>query len=83
MTLYVRDTESKFSALEDLANRTRLFLSNLNKKYRHKRIQVDREAGLVAIDDRDKSSHWKHFLQVSNMNWYCTRTSYSKYLQTL
>ena len=48
MTLYVRDTAQKLSALEDLASRTRLLLNNVNRKYRHKRIQLDREDGLVA-----------------------------------
>ena len=48
MTLYVQDTEQKLQALEDLATPTRLLLENVNQKYRHKRIELDREQGLVA-----------------------------------
>ena len=48
MTLYVQDTEKKLQALEDLAIRTRLLLDNVNQKYRHKTIQLDRNEGFVA-----------------------------------
>ena len=51
MTLYVQDTEKKLQALDDLATRTRLLLENVNQKYRHKRIQLDRERGFVAASD--------------------------------
>ena len=51
MTLYVQDTEKKLQALEDLATRTRLLLENVNQKYRHKSIQLDRAEGLVATND--------------------------------
>ena len=54
MTLYVEDTEQKLAALNDLASRAHLFLDNVNKKYRHKRIRLDREAGLVAIGEKDQ-----------------------------
>ena len=54
MTLYVQDTEKKLQALEDLATRTRLLLANVNEKYRHKRIQLDREQGFVATSDSDQ-----------------------------
>ncbi len=54
MTLYVLDTVSKLEALDDLASRTRLLLDNVNQKYRHKRIQLDREEGLVAESDSGK-----------------------------
>ena len=50
MTLYVHDTENKLAVLEDLANRTTLLLENVNGKFRHKKIHVDREQGLVAQD---------------------------------
>ena len=54
MTLYVRDTEDKLQVLEDLAKRVRLLLESLNGKFRHKKVRVDREAGLaVAKDDSD------------------------------
>ncbi|MCY3985783.1 MAG: AAA family ATPase, partial [Candidatus Dadabacteria bacterium] len=48
MTLYVSDTESKLRELEDVARRARLFLENINKKFRHKQVRIDRERGLVA-----------------------------------
>lgn len=48
MTLYVQDTESKLSVLDELARRTRLLLEILNTKYRHKAIKVDRKEGLIA-----------------------------------
>ena len=51
MTLYVRDTEKKLQALDDLASRTRLLLDNVNQKYRHKQIRLDREEGFVAEHD--------------------------------
>ena len=51
MTLYVRDTEQKLQALDDLATRTRLLLDNVNQKYQHKKIQLDREKGFVASSD--------------------------------
>ena len=51
MTLYVQDTEQKLEVLEDLATRTRLLLENVNRKYRHKNIRLDREGGFVATSD--------------------------------
>ena len=52
MTLYVQDTASKLQALDDLARRARLLVDNVNQKYRHKRIRVDREEGFVAESDK-------------------------------
>ena len=49
MTLYVHDTAGKLEVLDDFASRTRLFLGNVNAKYRHKSIRLDREQGLVAM----------------------------------
>ena len=54
MTLYVHDTEQKLQVLGNLATRTRLLLDNVNQKYRHKRIQLDRENGFVATSDSGK-----------------------------
>ena len=51
MTLYVRDTEQKLQVLDDLAKRVRVLLDNVNQKYRHKRIELDREHGFVARSD--------------------------------
>ena len=54
MTLYLSDTATKLKALEDLARRAGLLLSNVNEKYRHKRIRLDRERGLVAESENGK-----------------------------
>lgn len=51
MSLYVQDTSEKLEVLSDLARRTRLLLDNVNHKFLHKRIRIDREAGLVAERD--------------------------------
>ncbi|WP_133513070.1 AAA family ATPase [Candidatus Thiosymbion oneisti] len=51
MGLYVQDTSEKLEVLTDLARRTRLLLDNVNHKFLHKRIRIDREAGLVAERD--------------------------------
>jgi len=48
MSLYVQDTAEKLEVLADLAHRIRLLLDNVNRKFLHKRIRIDREAGLVA-----------------------------------
>ena len=48
MTLYVHDTARKLEALDELASRTRLLLNNVNEKFRHKRIRLDRTDGFVA-----------------------------------
>ena len=54
MTLYVRDTEQKLRALDDLADRTRILLENLNQKFRHKVIRLDREGGFVAASEKSQ-----------------------------
>ena len=51
MTLYIRDTDQKLSALDDLADRASLLLDNVNNKFKHKRIRLDREDGFVAEND--------------------------------
>ena len=51
MTLYVQDTERKLQVLDDLAKRVHVLLDNVNQKYRHKRIALDREHGFVARSD--------------------------------
>ena len=48
MALYVRDTEAKLATLDGFANRAQHFLNNLNQKYRHKALHLDRSEGLVA-----------------------------------
>ena len=54
MTLYVRDTEQKLQVLDDLAKRVRVLLDNVNQKYRHKKIELDRERGFVARSETDQ-----------------------------
>lgn len=51
MTLYVQDTEQKLQALDDFARRTRLFLDNINKKYRRKSVHIDGKQGILVLDD--------------------------------
>jgi predicted ATP-binding protein involved in virulence len=48
MTLYVQDTDEKLSVLDDLEERVRLLLGNVNAKFRDKRIRIDKEKGLLA-----------------------------------
>jgi ABC-type lipoprotein export system ATPase subunit len=48
MSLYVQDTTQKLQVLDDLARRTRLLLDNVNRKFLHKRIRIDRDLGLIA-----------------------------------
>ena len=52
MTLYVQDTERKLDALADLARRIEHLLGNVNRKYRHKQLRIERDEGFVAEDDR-------------------------------
>jgi predicted ATPase len=52
MTLYVQDTEAKLGVLEDLARRARLLLDNVNYKFKHKHVRIDREKGFVAEGDK-------------------------------
>ncbi len=51
MTLYVHDTAQKLHVLDDLATRAHVLLENVNQKYRHKKIELDRERGFVAKSD--------------------------------
>ena len=51
MTQYVLDTEKKLGAFDDLARRAGTLLDNVNRKYRHKNIQLDRENGFVAVSE--------------------------------
>ena len=48
MTLYVEDTRRKLGVLDELARRVEILLGNINKKFRHKAILIDREKGFVA-----------------------------------
>ena len=51
MALYVQDTEKKLSVLEEFALRTRIFLDNINKKYRNKYIFLDGKHGILVLDE--------------------------------
>ena len=55
MALYVQDTEQKLEVLDDLANRTRHLLDSVNDKFRHKKLRLDREEGLVAQGKGDRN----------------------------
>jgi predicted ATPase len=55
MALYVQDTEQKLSVLDDIALRARLLLDNVNHKFHHKHIRIDRERGLVAEGEQGRS----------------------------
>lgn len=50
MTLYVEDTRKKLGVLNELAQRVNLLLNNVNRKFRHKSIDIDKLKGLVARD---------------------------------
>jgi predicted ATP-binding protein involved in virulence len=51
MTLYVQDTEKKLGVLDELARRVELLRDNVNGKFSHKSIRIDREHGFVATGD--------------------------------
>jgi len=54
MTLYVEDTESKLSVLDDLEHKVDLLLGNINRKFRpNKRLRADRKSGLLVRDKRE------------------------------
>ena len=50
MTLYLEDTAKKHEAARHLARKIRPLLDDLNGKFRHKTVAVDRDRGLVAKD---------------------------------
>ena len=56
MTLYVDDTEKKLQVLEDLSNRARLLLNNLNSKFRYKKLHIDRDKGLSVNGENGDNS---------------------------
>lgn len=51
MSLYVGDSAKKLDVLNDLADRIALLLEIVNRKFRHKRVGVNRDNGFIAIDD--------------------------------
>lgn len=51
LTLYANDSDKKLAAFDDLARRLGRYLASLNQRFRHKKIRLDREAGLAAIAD--------------------------------
>ena len=55
MMLYVDDTARKLQVLEDIASRVHLLLASLNGKFRHKKIRVDRDKGLVVVGEQGDS----------------------------
>ncbi|MEQ1567176.1 MAG: AAA family ATPase [Myxococcota bacterium] len=53
MSLYVQDTERKLGTLDDLARRIELLRDNVNQKFAHKSIRIDRERGFHATGHDD------------------------------
>jgi predicted ATP-binding protein involved in virulence len=54
MTLYVEDTESKLSVLDELEEKVDLLLGNINRKFSpNKQLRTDRTSGLVVRDKRN------------------------------
>jgi len=51
MTLYADDTARKLGTLDDIATRINLLLETINRKYKHKKLSVNREKGLVIKGD--------------------------------
>lgn len=51
MTLYVEDTGKKLGVLDDLASRIEILIENINRKFAHKSVLIDREKGLIARTD--------------------------------
>lgn len=51
ISLYADDTNKKLDVLDTLASSMRLLLDVLNDRFRHKRLMLSREKGLVAITD--------------------------------
>lgn len=51
MALYARDSSEKLAVFDDLAQRIELLLGIINAKFRHKRLRVDRKAGLIVEPD--------------------------------
>lgn len=49
MSLYVEDTQKKLAVLDDLSRRTMLLLENVNAKFSHKSIRINRDKGFVAF----------------------------------
>lgn len=53
MTLYIEDTQQKLSVLDDFAQRIKLFLKIINRKFKYKQIKIDHEKGFV-IEGNDQ-----------------------------
>ncbi|CAN5160940.1 hypothetical protein BH11ACT4_BH11ACT4_24600 [soil metagenome] len=51
---HIRDVDKKFDELEDIASRLELFLQIVNRKFRRKRIIVDRTSGIRALSHRNE-----------------------------
>ena len=51
VTIYVQDTEQKLSVLDNLARRIKLFLDNINHKFKNKHLRIDRDKGFVVTND--------------------------------
>ncbi|MDR6392255.1 AAA family ATPase [Paraburkholderia phenoliruptrix] len=55
LALYVSDTQSKLSVLDNLSERVYLLLDIVNKKFRNKSISLDKQEGLKAVSSTGAS----------------------------
>lgn len=53
MALYIEDSEKKLEVFDDLEKRLALLMNNINSKFLHKAIAIDRRKGLVARHERN------------------------------
>lgn len=51
MSLFVDDAVVKLGVFASLSRKVTLLLDIVNRKFRHKRIRIDRQRGIVAMDD--------------------------------
>lgn len=49
MTLYLRDNEEKIAVFDEIAGRAKLLLESANRKFRNKRLVINKDRGLVAV----------------------------------
>lgn len=51
MTLYVEDTATKLGVLDSLAQRLEIMIENINSKFAHKSVFIDRDRGFIVRTD--------------------------------
>ncbi len=55
MSLYLDDAAKKLGFLDDFAGRARTLIANVNQKYRHKRVRIDRDYGIIVESEQGQS----------------------------